>query len=409
MAFDISSAYSIVQTPGGQKYFQQGGTYYMPFAPYTTVSALPAYGAAQFATMTPLSAAQIASPDAGILADKTTTYYLNTAPYTRYQSNGSALTGIGGVSTDIALADLADQATNTVVGNISGGSAAPTAMTLAALESALSSVRVSGGGQVRIYKLNAAPSTVPISTTRGVSARITIPGGVLGANGIAWWWYVAKKTGTADTPSFQVHVMAAGGTPGSSDFVSSGVGISSTNERAQAWGVVQGNRTDQSSLVFVHPLNVPDPTGASVPSTGHGTRTVNTASSWDFIFTATTSTTDTAETVNAMVAVFNPDAATGDVGTSREITGAATLIASDVNAVIRFNSASTAVITIPSDTTLGIVTYGTQSITVYVAGAGVPTFAGSGATINGSPRSGIAQDQFITLVQAGAANTWAYA
>lgn len=62
-----------------------------------------------------MSAAQIASPTAAQIADTNTLYQLNTAPYTIYQSNGSALVAIGGtgsgnVSTDaiwVAAGDLA--------------------------------------------------------------------------------------------------------------------------------------------------------------------------------------------------------------------------------------------------------------------------------------------------------------
>lgn len=38
-----------------------------------------------------LTAGQIASPSAGVLADVNATYQLNVAPYTRYRSNGTAL------------------------------------------------------------------------------------------------------------------------------------------------------------------------------------------------------------------------------------------------------------------------------------------------------------------------------
>ena len=53
-----------------------------------------------------LSAAQIASPGAAFLADTATLYQLNGAPYTIYQSNGSALValGSGGGGGDMFLA-----------------------------------------------------------------------------------------------------------------------------------------------------------------------------------------------------------------------------------------------------------------------------------------------------------------
>lgn len=40
---------------------------------------------------TPLSAAQIASPSAAMLADLNATFQLNVAPYSRYRSDGNAL------------------------------------------------------------------------------------------------------------------------------------------------------------------------------------------------------------------------------------------------------------------------------------------------------------------------------
>ena len=50
-----------------------------------------------------LTAAQIASPTADMLADTNATYRLNVAPYTRYMSDGTALVGLeagGGVDTN---------------------------------------------------------------------------------------------------------------------------------------------------------------------------------------------------------------------------------------------------------------------------------------------------------------------
>jgi hypothetical protein len=95
-------------------------------------------------------------------------------------------------------------------------------------------------------------------------------------------------------------------------------------------------------------------------------------------------------------------------GTTREITGAATRGAADVNVTVRFNSGSAAALTVPSDSTLGV-TPGKATLAVFIQGAGVPTFTGSGATILGSPRSGLAQNDTILLNHTGIANTWSYA
>lgn len=111
----------------------------------------------------------------------------------------------------------------------------------------------------------------------------------------------------------------------------------------------------------------------------------------------------------ALVAMVNAAIATSGAGVSRTITGADTIITSDVTgATIQFNSASTAVLTIPSDATLAIVA-GKAQLAVFIQGAGVPTFAGSGATLLGAPRVGLAQDDTIVLNHTGIANTWSYA
>jgi hypothetical protein len=91
-------------------------------------------------------------------------------------------------------------------------------------------------------------------------------------------------------------------------------------------------------------------------------------------------------------------------GTTREITAAATLGASDLNVVIRFNAASPAALTVPSDATLGL-TAGKATISVHIVDAR-PTFTGDGATIGGTAPT---EGTLITLYHTGAANTWSYA
>jgi hypothetical protein len=95
-------------------------------------------------------------------------------------------------------------------------------------------------------------------------------------------------------------------------------------------------------------------------------------------------------------------------GVPRQLTGAATFQASDLDVVTRFNSGSTAALEIPADATLGAIP-GKSTLTVFVQGTGVPTFtAGAGASLLGSPRAGLAQNDFIVLAHTGTANTWAY-
>lgn len=52
-----------------------------------------------------VTAAQIASPPASMVADLNAVYRLNVAPYTRYQSDGTALVGLGGAQMDVVPAD----------------------------------------------------------------------------------------------------------------------------------------------------------------------------------------------------------------------------------------------------------------------------------------------------------------
>jgi hypothetical protein len=91
-------------------------------------------------------------------------------------------------------------------------------------------------------------------------------------------------------------------------------------------------------------------------------------------------------------------------GTTREITAAATLGASDLNVVIRFNAASPAALTVPSDATLGL-TAGKATISVHCVDAR-PTFTGDGSTIGGTAPT---EGTLITLYHTGIANTWSYA
>lgn len=52
-----------------------------------------------------VTAAQIASPPAAMIADLNAVYRLNVAPYTRYQSNGTALVGLGASQMDVVPVD----------------------------------------------------------------------------------------------------------------------------------------------------------------------------------------------------------------------------------------------------------------------------------------------------------------
>lgn len=98
-------------------------------------------------------------------------------------------------------------------------------------------------------------------------------------------------------------------------------------------------------------------------------------------------------------------------GVGRELVGATVLAKADINAPLRFNAGAPAQISIDSDEVLQL-RPGKSTIRVYIAGAGVPTFAavgGSGVTIVGGVPAGLAQHSFVVLVHTGIANRWAYA
>ena len=65
--------------------------------------------------------------------------------------------------------------------------------------------------------------------------------------------------------------------------------------------------------------------------------------------------------------------------TSRTVTGATSVVASDLNNEIVFNSASAGNITLPAANALGATI--NDVVYVYVAGAGIPLFVWTGGTI----------------------------
>jgi hypothetical protein len=104
-----------------------------------------------------------------------------------------------------------------------------------------------------------------------------------------------------------------------------------------------------------------------------------------------------------------PSSAAEIIPANRAITGATSIIGTDVGAVVNFNSPSTASLAVPTDASMGFNSV-TAPITVYIAGVGIPSFtANSGVTILGAPPSGLGQNSFLVLNPTGVANTWAYA
>jgi hypothetical protein len=67
------------------------------------------------------------------------------------------------------------------------------------------------------------------------------------------------------------------------------------------------------------------------------------------------------------------------VSTSRTVTGATNVAASDLNNEIVFNSSSAANITLPASNGLGATI--DDAVYVYVAGTGIPAFVWTGGTI----------------------------
>lgn len=80
-------------------------------------AALLAVAGFRYADGVTLTAAQVASPPAGVVANLTATYQLNAAPYTRYQSNGTTLVSLGSGGAGVTDGDKGDvivSATGTV-------------------------------------------------------------------------------------------------------------------------------------------------------------------------------------------------------------------------------------------------------------------------------------------------------
>lgn len=72
------------------------------------LKATSANGADAMWVPTDVTAAQIASPPAEMLADLNATYRLNEPPYTRYHSDGTSLVAMGGDANPITLAQVAN-------------------------------------------------------------------------------------------------------------------------------------------------------------------------------------------------------------------------------------------------------------------------------------------------------------
>ncbi|MRT30883.1 hypothetical protein [Herbaspirillum sp. CAH-3] len=93
-------------------------------------------------------------------------------------------------------------------------------------------------------------------------------------------------------------------------------------------------------------------------------------------------------------------------GTPRTITASDTVVATDVNGLITYNSASAGTLTIPNDATGGF--SANEFVAAYQAGAGAVSFvAGSGVTLR-SPSGVAAAVQYGTIaVQRVGPNEWA--
>jgi hypothetical protein len=100
-------------------------------------------------------------------------------------------------------------------------------------------------------------------------------------------------------------------------------------------------------------------------------------------------------------------AAMPDSSVPREITGASSFGTTDYGCLHRFNSGSTAAITVGLDSANGAIP-GKSTFALFIQGTAVPTFTAGGATIVNSPPGGLAQNSTMVLQHTGVANTWSY-
>jgi hypothetical protein len=164
------------------------------------------------------------------------------------------------------------------------------APTHSAVTTAISAASVGGGNISTIAPTTF--STVPVSTTRGVLASVTVPAGTLGARGILKALAEFIKSGTTDAGSWSIRVGAIGGNSTSAIEVLL-LNTTAANTVASVEVHVRANGTNLIVL-----KNTPSPWG---PLTSATTVAVDQSSGFVVYFCATTSTTDTAALIGAHV------------------------------------------------------------------------------------------------------------
>lgn len=285
----------------------------------------------------------------------------------------------------------------TVTGGAGGAGAALRAVTPLALE--------------RFYT---AASLPPTGTNNVKLARVVIPRALLIPGVTIVLDGVVRGGGAADTFSGSVKLGPAG--TAFSDAAMNIVGVISASAvgTTSSFGLRIGVDPDDPTKLTTLQTSTANPysnavTDSVTTSLTAGVHEVAIPGSGDMELAigCNVGSTDRPYAGYCVALVVNP-AAVEVTPVSREITGATTLGPADINTTHRFNSGSAAVITVPVDSTLGL-TPGQATITVFIQGAGVPTFTASGSTILGSPPAGLAQNSTVVLSHTGASNTWSYA
>lgn len=155
--------------------------------------------------------------------------------------------------------------------------------------------------KVRVIKRTASLTTVPISSTRVETTRITIPGGYLGTHGILELTYAGGKSAITDTVTASIHLGSISGTTNQVQLFN----FTTTQQNFVARLIILGNGTDQTTVKI---LNSQSPTATGTATAANTiTFTINTAANWDILLAFTTATNETATATYMGAVIMNPD------------------------------------------------------------------------------------------------------
>jgi hypothetical protein len=164
------------------------------------------------------------------------------------------------------------------------------APTHSAVTNAIAAAGVGGGNVSTIAPTTF--STVPVSTTRGVLASVTVPANTLGARGLLKALAEYSKSGATDVGSYSIRLGAIGGTSATAIEV----GLLNTTAANTVASIAVHIRAVGSTLVVLK--NSPGPWGSLTSATSVA---VDQSAGFVVYFCATTLTTDTASLIGAHV------------------------------------------------------------------------------------------------------------